>query len=303
MNLRKDVPFNKRKMSFSASDVIIFTILSLFFLISLYPFYNMLIMSFARFEDVARPGLYIWPKYISFINYQVIFSDPALMRAFGVSFFIAVAGTSLAMFVTTTAAYALSKKVLPGRKGLMVIYVITMYFSGGLIPWYLVLRDLGFVDNILVMIIPSCFSVFSMILMRNYFNSIPDALEESAKIDGANDIRILVQIILPVAKPILATITLFYAVAYWNEWWHGMLFIVRNTNIQPLQLLLRRIVVDATVDLGNDMRHQLQRANVMIHRPSIQMASVTVATIPIMLVYPFVQKHFAKGIMLGSVKA
>ncbi len=291
------------KHKYNIYDIIIITVLTLLMLIAVFPFYNMLLISLAKYEDVARPTLYLWPKSITLINYQIIFSDPQLMRAFKTTFTITVFGTALSMFITTTAAYSFSQKDLPGRNVLFNLFIFTMYFGGGLIPWYLVLRDLGFIDNILVMIVPNSFSVFNMILMKNYFNTIPDSLEESAKIDGANDIRIMLQIVLPVAKPILATVALFYAVAYWNEWWLGMLFIVKNTKIVPLQLLLRRIVVEATMDLGNQMANAFRSSNIQVYRASMQMASITVATVPILLVYPFVQKYFAKGIMLGAIKA
>ena len=293
----------KRVYRFSLADFLIYAILSLLALLMLFPFYNMLIVSFAKYSDVARGNLYLWPKSIDLTNYRVIFSDGKLMDAFKVSGFNVAFGTSLSMVVTTMAGYAFSKKSLPGRKWLLMLFVITMYFGGGLIPWYLVLLDLGLVDSIFVMTVPGCLSTFNMILMFNYFKTVPESLEESARIDGAGDFRILLQIVLPVSLPVVSTIALFYAVWFWNEWYTAMITIQRNVQFIPLQLLLRRIVIESTMDLGNEMANQFRNQNVHIYRAGMQMAAVTIATVPILCVYPFVQKYFTSGIMLGAIKA
>ncbi|HHX21136.1 MAG TPA: ABC transporter permease subunit [Clostridiales bacterium] len=255
------------------------------------------------YEHVAAGQLYLWPKAIDLTNYKIIFSDARLMRSIGVSAFNTVFGTIMAMIVTTMAGYAFSKKSLPGRSWLMTMFIITMYFGGGLIPWYLVLKDLGFIDSIFVMTVPGLLSTYNMILMRNYFGTIPESLPESARIDGAHEFRILIQIIIPLAAPIIATISLFYAVGFWNEWWNAMLFLAKRDDLYPLQLLLRKIVIESTLDLGNEMANEFKNANINVYGVGMQMASVTVATIPIMCVYPFVQKYFASGIMLGAVKS
>lgn len=284
-------------------QTVIYASLTFLALLMIFPFYNMLLVSFARYADVASGQLYLWPKAWDTTNYTIIFSDPKLMRSFGVSGFNTLVGTLLAMFVTTMAGYAFSKKSLPGRTWLLTMFVITMYFGGGLIPWYLLLKDLGFIDNILVMTVPACLSTYNMILMKNYFNTIPESLPESARIDGANEFRILIQIVIPCAAPIMATISLFYAVGFWNEWWNGMLFIQQKSSLYPLQLLLRKIVIESTLDLGNEMANEFKNANVNVYKVGMQMASVAVATVPILCVYPFVQKYFAKGIMLGAIKS
>ena len=286
------------------ADFIIYLILTLLALMMVFPFYNMLLVSFAPYKYVSGGQLYLWPKGFDLINYKTILSDPKLLSAFRVSLFNTVFGTALAMAVTTCAGYALSKKSLPGRGWIITVFVITMYFGAGLIPFYLVCKDLGFIDNLLVMTVPGCMSVYNMILMKNYFGTIPESLPESGRIDGANEFRIMVQIVLPCAAPILATIALFYAVGFWNEWWNAMIFIQKNTDtMTPLQLLLRKIVIEATMDLGNDMANSFKNANIAIYKTGMQMASVAVATLPILLVYPFVQKYFATGIMLGAVKS
>lgn len=286
------------------ADFIIYLILTLLALMMVFPFYNMLLVSLAPYKYVSGGQLYLWPKGFDLVNYKTILSDPKLLSAFRVSLFNTVFGTALAMAVTTCAGYALSKKSLPGRGWIITVFVITMYFGAGLIPFYLVCKDLGFIDNLLVMTVPGCMSVYNMILMKNYFGTIPESLPESGRIDGANEFRIMVQIVLPCAAPILATIALFYAVGFWNEWWNAMIFIQKNTDtMTPLQLLLRKIVIEATMDLGNDMANSFKNANIAIYKTGMQMASVAVATLPILLVYPFVQKYFATGIMLGAVKS
>lgn len=293
-----------RRVSSTASDrvadVLIHCILIVLVFVTVIPFYYMVVVSFARYEDVAGGAFYLIPKHIDFASYVLIFEDAAIPRAFLVSTLVTIVGTGVSMLITTSAAYALSKKGLPGRNALFTYIIITMYFSGGLIPLYLVMQDLGFVDNYLVMIVPLSLNTFFLILMKNYFLTIPDSLEESAKIDGANDILIMFRIVIPTAAPIMATISLFYAVAFWNEWWFPMLFL-QNPDKYPLQLLLRKIVIE------QEMANRLARVSVMFGRHhyllSVQMAAVTVTTVPILLVYPFVQKYFARGIMLGAIKA
>ena len=179
--------------------------------------------------------------------------------------------------------------------------IFTMYFGAGLIPWYMVLRSLGFVNNIWVMTIPNALSAFNMILMRNYFLSLPDSLEESARLDGAGEFVIMWRILVPLSKPIMATVSLFYAVGFWNEWWNAMLFL-QDSKLHPLALFLRRLIIDSSVSFGDPMGLAARAAN-PINSRALQMATVMVATFPILCVYPFLQKHFAKGIMLGAIKA
>lgn len=284
------------------ADTIITGILVLLTLVVVFPFYNMLLVSVAKYEDIISTPLYVFPKAIDLQNYRMAVLYPYFVNSVGVSVFVTLVGTALSLLVTTMGAYALSRKYLPFRKFLFYFIVITMYFGGGLIPWYLVMKKLGFVDSIWVMVVPPLINTFYLILMRNYFESIPEDLEASAKIDGANDIQILFRIMIPLAAPIIATIALFYAVGRWNDWWLPMIFIQDPSKV-PLTLILRRMVVDATIDLGNAMMNAMRDANIQVHSRSLQMATVTLTTIPILLVYPFLQKYFTKGIMLGAIKA
>ncbi|MDF1514536.1 MAG: carbohydrate ABC transporter permease [Anaerolineae bacterium] len=293
---------HRRSTGDRIADFIITAILVLLTIAVVFPFYNMLLVSLAKYEDIISTPLYIFPKAIDLQNYRMAVLYPHFINSVGVSLFVTVVGTGSSLLTTTMGAYALSRKYLPFRKILFYFIVITMYFGGGLIPWYLVMKSLGFVDSMWVMIVPPMINTFYLILMRNYFEGIPDDMEESAKIDGANDIQILFRIMIPLASPIIATIALFYAVARWNDWWLPMIFI-QDPNKIPLTLILRRMVVDATIDLGNDMMNAMRDAHIQVHSRSLQMATVTLTTIPILLVYPFLQKYFTKGIMLGAIKA
>lgn len=290
----------RRSAGGRVADLLVHGVLLLLVVLTIIPFYYMLVLSLARFEDVAGGAFYLIPRHIDLASYALIFEDDTIPRAFLVSTAVTVVGTAVSMLVTTSAAYALSKKGLPGRNAIFTYIIITMFFSGGLIPSYLVMKDLGFVDSYLVMILPLSLNTFFLILMKNYFLTIPESLEESAKIDGANDILIMIRIVIPIAAPIMATISLFYAVAFWNDWFFPMLFL-QDPDKYPLQLLLRKIVVE------QEMANRLDRVSVMFgrhyYRLSVQMATVAVATLPILLVYPFVQKYFARGIMIGAIKA
>ncbi len=291
-----------RSLGSRIAYVTILGVLTFLALVTIFPFYNVLIMSVARYRDIVQTPLYIWPQAIDLTAYRMIFMDRLLGNSFLVSVVITLGGTALSMFVTIPTAWALSKPDLPGRNWLFMVVIFSMYFSGGLIPWYLVIRGLGMLNTLWVLMIPLAFNAFFMILMKNYFLTMPESLEESARIDGASNPQILVRIVVPTSAPIMATISLFYAVARWNDWFMGMLFI-RDPMKLPLQNVLRRVVVEANLELGNVMAAAMRDSVMRIYPMTIQMATVVVATVPILLVYPFLQKHFTKGILLGSIKA
>lgn len=282
------------------ADICIYTFLLILAIMIIFPFYNMLVISFATFEDAAGRNFSLVPTSFTLENYRRIFSDVQVLTAIWVSFRNVIFGTSMAMFMTILTSYALSRKNVPGRRFMFYLVIFTMYFSAGLIPWYLVLVNLGFVNNFWVMTVPSALSVFNMILMRNYFLSLPDSLEESARLDGAGEFIIMFRIIVPLSTPIMATIALFYAVGFWNEWWNAMLFL-QDPTMTPLALLLRRLVIENSIEFG-DMMIAAHRPT-MVHDRALQLATVTVATVPILCVYPFLQRYFTKGIMLGAIKA
>ncbi len=284
------------------ADVLIYSLLTLLLIAILLPFYNMLLISVSSYQDIAQRGFSLLPTSLDLSNYLRAFEAPFFANSFGVSVFITLVGTVLGLLCQCVAGYCLSRPSMPFRRFWFFFIVFTMFFGAGLIPWYMVMTALGFLDNILVMIIPQLLSTYNVILLRNYFMSIPPSLIESAKIDGAGELRTMFQIVLPVSLPILATIALFIAVARWNEWYTAMIFI-QDRRLVPLQLFLRRIVVEATSDLGNEMKNAMRDANMMVHSRSLQMASVTITTVPILLVYPFLQRYFTSGIMIGAVKA
>ena len=291
----------KRKPISSIADVCIMGVLILLAFTIILPFYNMLLISFSTFEDAAGRSFDLIPRSMTLENYRRIFSDAQILNAIWVSVRNVIFGTAMSMVMTILTAYALSRKNVPGRRMLFYFVIFTMFFSAGLIPWYMVMLNLGFVNNFWVMTVPNILSVFNMILMRNYFFSLPDSLEESARLDGAGEFIIMVRIIVPLSAPILATVALFYAVGFWNEWWNAMLFL-QDPTLAPLALLLRRLVIENSIDFGDAMAAAAHRP-VLVHDRALQLATVTVATVPILCVYPFLQKYFTKGIMLGAIKA
>lgn len=276
--------------------------LTLLSIVMVFPLYYTVIVSFAEYRDIAESRLYLFPKAVSLDSYAFIFKGSSdILRSFFVSVFVTVAGTALSMLISTGLAFGLSKKELPGHRFFTSMLVFTMLFSAGLIPYYLTIKLVGLVDNIMVMIFPMAVNAYNVILLRNYFNSVPPSLEESARIDGANDLQSLMSIILPVSKPILATVALFYAVEKWNEWWLSFMFITTPAK-RPLQLVLREILFNYSQMMSSSVGRAIVASKRPMYGRSLQMAIVVVASVPIMAVYPFLQKHFTKGIMIGAVK-
>lgn len=274
-----------------------FTLLALIALITVLPFVHVVAGSFTTSAEIAASRFVLIPKVWSFEAYKFIFSTNTIFRALGVSIGITLVGTLFSMFITALMAYGLSRRDLDGRNIVNFLVVFTMLFHGGMIPTFLVVKELGLIDTYAALILPSAISAFNMIILKNFFQNIPEGLEESAKIDGCNDFGILFRIVLPLSMPAIATISLFYAVTYWNTYMNAILYLDSSTK-WPIQVLLRQIVVLAS---GMDHSSTLDAA-VPPPDQSIKMAVIVVATLPILMVYPFLQKHFAKGAMLGSMK-
>jgi putative aldouronate transport system permease protein len=276
-------------------------ILGIIALISLFPFYQTLLISLSKEGDKFTQTIFLYPVHIDISAYTYLLKEGKVVSGLLVTLFITVVGTCLSMAISIPAAYALSKKKIPGRNILMNLIIFTMYFSGGLVPYFITIKNLGLMDNILVMILPNAVNTFNLILLKNFFKDLPQGLEESAKIDGASDFRILLQIVIPISKPIIAAISLFYAVDRWNEWYNGMLFI-SDSKKYPLQLVLRNAIVNMSTLLKStaalDKAAQLGNA----YSESVKNAIIVIAAVPIIMVYPFVQKYFASGIMIGSIK-
>lgn len=291
-----------KKKKVKTFDIVAVIILIILGLVVLFPFYNVVIISFARYASIAKAKLYILPTSFQLKAYKALIADKDFWRAFGNTVFITAAGVSLSMVISVSGAYALSVKTLPFRRFFLTLILITMFFGGGLIPYYLLMKNLHLIDNIFVMIIPTCVNTTYIIIMKNYFLSISASLVESARLDGANDITILTRIILPISKPFMATFALFYAVERWNEWWNSQMFISK-ASLAPLQIYLRNLLIAYNSTISSNALAQAERnMDNTLYFPSLQMAAVVVSSIPILMVYPYLQKHFTKGILVGSVK-
>ncbi|MCT2196345.1 MULTISPECIES: carbohydrate ABC transporter permease [Paenibacillus] len=274
-----------------------FTLLAIIALITVLPFVHVVAGSFTTNAELAANKFVLIPKVWSLEAYRFIFSTNTIFKAMGVSIGVTLIGTLFSMLLTALMAYGLARKDLDGRRTINFLVVFTMLFNGGLIPTFLVVKELGMIDTYAALIIPSSISAFNMIILKNFFQNIPEGLEESARIDGCNDFGILFKIVLPLSMPAIATISLFYAVTYWNTYMSAILYL-NDSAKWPIQVLLRQIVVLAS---GLDHSAELD-GTVPPPDQTIKMAVIVVATLPILLVYPYLQKHFAKGALLGSMK-
>lgn len=262
------------------------------------PFLLVLGTSFVTKEEVARRGFVFFPQQWSTMAYDMmLFQNNEVWRAYGVTFFRVVVGMLCSLLVTGTFAYAMSKRDLPGRMFFLVLSFITMIFYGGLIPSYLVIKSLGLIDSVWCFILPNLMSVWNMLILRNFFYSIPESLEESALLDGATPMTIFFRIIVPLSMPAIATIGLFYAVDQWNSWFDAAIWI-NDPNKYPLQMVLRKyVLMSSTYDLKFDLATGAKPPDM-----GIKSAIVVISTVPMLCIYPFIQKYFVKGVMVGSVK-
>lgn len=291
----------KTKKKLSKADLLIKLGLGVISLVSLFPFYQTLITSFSKEGDKFSQAVFLIPVHFDLSAYTYLMREGKVVSGLLVTILITILGTALSMGISVPAAYALSKKNMPGRNILMNLIIFTMYFSGGMVPFFLTVKNLGLMDNILVMILPVAVNTFNLILLKNYFKDLPHGLEESAKIDGASDFRILWQIVLPISKPIVAAISLFYAVDRWNEWYNAMLFI-NDTKKFPLQLVLRNAIMNMNTLFKSTAAAEKAAQLGNAYSDSVKNAIIIIAAVPIIMVYPFVQKYFTAGIMIGSIK-
>lgn len=295
---------NRSKLGENSAQLIIWIILFIITFLTLFPFINTLAISFNKAYDTARGDLYFFPRVFTLENYKVIFSFPDLFSSVYVTIGRTVIGSFVSLFVTGMFAFGLSKSYLKGRKIYMALSIITMYFSGGLIPYYLVIRKLGLIDNFWVYVIPYAVGVFNMIIMRTYFRSIPEAMEESAKMDGAGLFTVFFRIIVPLSGPIIATMVLFNAVFQWNNWFDANIFI-NKAELKPLQSILVKIIASTRTDEAIQSAGpaaSILQAQKVVNIRSITAATMILTIVPIIMVYPFVQKYFVKGVMIGAVK-
>ncbi|REK62507.1 MAG: sugar ABC transporter permease [Cohnella sp.] len=266
---------------------------------TLLPFVNLLAKSLSSESAVVSGNVNLLPVGLQLGTYRFVLQDAAFLNAFRVSVTLTLVGTALSLFLTTITAYPLSKTRLRGRKWLLLMFIFTMLFSGGLIPTYLLMHDLHLVNTLPVLFLPAMVNVYNMLIIKNYFEGLPDSLEESAKIDGAGHFRILFFIYVPLSLPVLATIALFFAVYFWNDYFNAMIYIT-SPSLKPMQLFLKELLAASSDFIRNAALNADEAMNTSPQ--SIQAASIIIATVPILLVYPFLQKYFVKGVLVGSVK-
>lgn len=278
-------------------DLINVIILIIFTILIIVPLWNVLISSFASGQALARGNFIFWPDELSLENYKAVFRDSSMIRAFFVSVAKTVIGVLTHVFFCAMMAFAMSKANLKGRKLYSTMGIITMFFSGGMIPTYLLIRELGLLNSFWVYIIPALLSYYDVIILMNFFRNVPDSLEESAMIDGAGYWRVFLQIILPLSKPALATIALFNGVNQWNDFMTARIYITDKT-LYPLQMKLYEIIVQSQTQGMQNIGTAVAQSTTK----GVQLATIVMTTIPILLIYPLLQKHFISGMMVGAVK-
>ena len=288
------------KKRFDLFEPIIAIILTLWALVVIFPFFNVIALSLATEREYLMSPYMFYPSRPTLENYTNLLNNNRIFIGYRTTILFVAIGLPYNMLITICTAYALSKPAFPGKKFFLYFIIFTMYFSGGIIPMYLWIRDLGLINTIWSVILPYGVNTFYMLVMRNYIIALPSSVSESARIDGAGEWRILFQIILPLSQPILATFALFFAVDRWNEWYSAMIFI-RSAEITPLQLVLRSIVLASEYSTTYAANTQVGIA--ALFSKGLKMAAVIVTMAPIMLTYPFLQRYFVKGITLGAVKA
>ncbi|MBO0994154.1 carbohydrate ABC transporter permease [Bacillus sp. SD088] len=286
----------------SISKAIMYIGITFYSAMCLFPMILVLMISITDEDSILKNGYSLFPKKLSLYAYEVIFTGGSqVIQSYMVSIFITVVGTLLAVLITGMAGYTLANKNVKFRNTLALYFFITMIFSAGIVPWYLMNRSLGLTDNLLALISPSLlFSPFNLFLVRNFMNGVPDSLRESATIDGANDITIAFRIYLPLCKPVLATIALFYGLEYWNNWWNAIM-LIDNKDLYPLQFMLLQL--KSEISMINEMTMLGGADDVTLPSESVKMATAIVTIGPIIFLYPFLQKYFVKGLVIGSVKS
>lgn len=282
---------------------LIYLIVILFCLAILLPCLNVLVLSFNDGKDAARGGIWFWPRMFTLDNFKEVFKDGSIMTAYGISIARTVIGTFLSLMVTTLAGFSLKQKDLPGNKLLTVLITFTMLFSGGMIPTYIQYRNLHLLNSFWVYVVPSLVSVTYLLMVRTFFEGIPDSLEESAKLDGCGYFQIYARIMLPLSKPVIAVVGLYTAVNHWNDWFAGA-FYMNNSDMWPVQTVLQNMLTKSMSQQQQitSVAQALAHNAVNTTTDSLKMAAVVVTTVPILCVYPFVQKYFAQGAMIGAVK-
>lgn len=291
----------QRPVSERVMMVVITIFMVLFCFCTLYPFINTLAISFNEGPDTLKGGIYFVPRIFTFQNYEEIFSDSSILSAYTITILRTVIGTVFTLMFTGLLAYGLSKKYLRGRKFYMVLCTFAMIFNAGLIPTYMLYRDAKLINNFWVYILPSAVNIWDMILMKNFFQQLPEEVEESAEIDGAGTMRIFFSIVIPISMPIIATIAIFSAVGQWNSWYDAYIFCTTRTDLHPIQTYLYKVIALSQATSSNAAESQLL-ARLKTNVTTIRAATVVITILPIIFIYCLFQKHFIKGVMVGSLK-
>lgn len=284
----------------TAFDVVLVILMILLSAIFIYPLLNMLALSFSDSQELKSLPVYLMPKGFSLESYKALLNDSRTILYYWNTIQYAAVGTVIMLLTTSLMAYPLSIPSMRGRKLVSILLTITMFFGGGLIPYYVTIMQLGMIDSFWVMVIPGAISAYNVIVFKTFFMSIPESLRESAGLDGAGHFRILFQIILPLSKAVIATFALFSIVGYWNDYMTALLYLRDNTKY-PIQLLMRRLLV--LMDYKDASTAQLLKDYRAISSRTTKAAATIITVVPVLCVYPFMQKHFAKGVLVGSIKA
>ena len=284
-----------RETKIQGLDIVICVILVIYAILIIFPFWNAFIISISSEASYLKSNLLLWPTELDLSAYQQVFTNNQLWSGFSITMILLVGGTLYQLFFTVITGYAMSRNKWTGKNFVMNMILVTMFFGGGMVPYYYLIKSLGMMNTIWVMIIPGAIDTFNMLLMRNYFASLPAEMEESAKIDGANDIIIFAKIFLPLSLPMLATVGLFFAVGNWNSWYNAMIFIPDRADIWPLQMVLKEMIAN--------MSSQMERPDAPeTFTEAMTMAAIFFTIVPIMCFYPFLQRFFVKGIVVGAIK-
>lgn len=267
--------------------------------IMLYPFWHILMYSISDQKYAATGGFFFWPRHFNLDTYKFVFSNKSIYSGFKVSFIVTFVGTVLSVFFTATTAYPLSKKHLKGKTFFTFMIFFTMLFGGGLIPTFVLIKGLKLYNHLPALFLPGMISAWNFFIMRNFFAALPDSLEESAKIDGASDIQIFFKIVLPLSKAVLATVALFVAVGYWNDFFSSVIYI-KDKDKWSLQAVLRQLIGQTSTAMSQAGVSVAEET--AVSSQSFVMATIIIVTTPIVIIYPFLQKYFVKGVMVGSIK-
>lgn len=291
--------FKRKSKGEAIFDIFNIILMAVICFITLYPIWFTLVNSFNEGMDALQGGIYWWPRKFSLENYVAVFENKGIITAFGITVAKTVVGTAVHVLFTAMVAYALSKQELVGRKFYLKMGTITLFFGGGLIPYFLTIKNLGLLDSFWVYIIPAAFSFFDLIIFMSFFRELPKGLEEAAEIDGADHFTTFIKIILPLSMPVIATIALFHGVYQWNDYFTGMIYTNKDV-LQPIQTYLYKIVAQSSA--SNAAAAAAGTVNKTVTSQSIKFATMVVTTLPIVCVYPFLQKYFVKGMLIGAIK-